>query len=101
MWYLESQSTKVQYCCTSILPTVRWNSPQGLVRLRTQVQVEPTQLLVITSDDQVVPARVNVHARDPLETRHERLEELLAHQVVQADVSLGLSAREVGTISIK
>lgn len=66
------------------------DSPQGLVRLGAQIQVEPAELLVVTSDDQVVPERVDVQARDPLETRHQGLDELLADEIVQPDVSLGL-----------
>jgi hypothetical protein len=33
---------------------------------------------------------VDVQARDPLETRHQGLDELLADEIVQPDVSLGL-----------
>lgn len=66
------------------------DSPQGLVRLGAQIQVEPAELLVVTSDDQIVPERVDVQARDPLETRHQGLDELLADEIVQPDVSLGL-----------
>lgn len=62
--------------------------PERLVRLAAQVEVEPAELLVVTSNDEVVSERVDVDRRQPLETRLERLDERLANKVVQSDVSL-------------
>lgn len=87
MWYLHRGSA-IRGIRSRVV-----DSPQGLVRLGAQIQVEPAQLLVITSHDQVIPERMNVQARDPLETRHQGLDELLADEIVQADVSLGLQER--------
>jgi hypothetical protein len=62
--------------------------PERPERLVTQVQVEPTHLLVITPDDQIIAERMHVHTRDPLDTRLERPEELLLGEVVQPDIAL-------------
>jgi hypothetical protein len=66
------------------------NSPQSLVWLGAKIQIEPTQLLVVTSDNQIITHRVDIQTRDPLETRCERLEEFLGREVVQSDISLSL-----------
>jgi hypothetical protein len=69
------------------------NSPQSLVWLGAKIQIEPTQLLVVTSDNQIITHRVDIQTRDPLETRCERLEEFLGGEVVQSDISLSLELR--------
>jgi hypothetical protein len=63
--------------------------PQSLVRFRRQVHVKPTKLLVITPDHDIVSTRVDIQTTDPLETRLQRLEQLLACQIVQTDITLG------------
>jgi hypothetical protein len=69
-------------------PSARPDPPERPERLVAQVQIEPTHLLVITSDNQIVAERMHVHARDPLDTRLERPQELLLSEVVQPDVTL-------------
>ena len=66
----------------------RLSSPQGLVWLGRQVQVEPAELLVVTSDQHVVSSRMNIQTTDPLHSRLQRLDQRLTCQVVQSDVSL-------------
>lgn len=63
-------------------------SPQSLVRLGRQVQVEPAELLVVTSNQDVVSTRMYVQTTDPLHTRLQRLDQRLAGQVVKPHVSL-------------
>lgn len=38
------------------------NAPQSFVWLGAEVKVEPTQLLIVTANDQIVTERVNIHA---------------------------------------
>lgn len=56
--------------------------PKRLERLVGQIHIEPSQLLVITPNDQIIPERVNVHTTDPLETGLECLDELVACQII-------------------
>lgn len=62
---------------------------QSLVGLGRQIQIEPAQTLIIRSNDQVVSCWVHIQRRNPLDTGHHRLDQLLALQVVLADISLG------------
>jgi len=64
--------------------------PQRTVRLAGELEVEPAQTFVVAAHDQVLAARMNRHARDPLAARHQLFHELLLEQVVHADVSLRL-----------
>lgn len=87
---------------------------ESLVRSRRKIEVVPDQPSVVGSDDQVVcfvtttersmSARalsfarfvrltsegVDVETRDPLESRVQSLDELLLHEIVDANVSLSL-----------
>lgn len=63
---------------------------QRLVWFGGEIKVEPAELLVIRTNDQVISSRMNVERRDPPETGHKCLEKLLSDEIVQADVSLGL-----------
>lgn len=90
---------------------------ERFIRRRREIQVVPNKPTVVRTDEEVVCSsqrliisssakgkeaeeeegrkgrtaeRVNVETRDPLETGVERLDELLLHEVVDADVALGL-----------
>lgn len=64
-----------------------------LVRLGREVKVEPAELLVVGSDDEVVTHRVDVDRREPAESRLERFDQCLGDEVVKLDVALGLWRR--------
>ena len=64
------------------------DSPQCLVGLIGQVQIEPSELLVVTPHQDIVSARMNIHTAYPLQPRLECLEQFLSSQVVELDVTL-------------
>jgi hypothetical protein len=53
-------------------------SPEHFVRLIAQLKIEPAQLSVITSDDEMVTGGMNIQARYPFNARHERLQQFLS-----------------------
>lgn len=63
---------------------------EDFIRLVTEVKIEPGEFPVVTSNYQVIPRWMYVHARDPAHSRLERLEQFLPRQIVQADISLCL-----------
>ena len=62
--------------------------PEGFVRLQREVQVEPTQFLVVTAHQDVVTGGVNVQTTDPLDSRLQCLDQDLTGEIVQSDVTL-------------
>ncbi|EJK63649.1 hypothetical protein THAOC_15681, partial [Thalassiosira oceanica] len=78
---------------------------EGPVGRPREVEVEPDEAAVETSDDDVIPRGVNVNGRDVTAPRHETLDHGLLHQVVDPDVLLrrheqerlpGVEAGELG-----
>lgn len=63
---------------------------QRLVGFGGQVQVEPQHLLVVRGHEQIVALWMHGHVRDPLAVRQQLLHQLLLHQVIDTNVSLGL-----------
>ena len=64
--------------------------PENLVRLVAQLQIEPAEFAVVSSDDEMVAKRVDVHRRYPLDPWLQRLEQLLLRKVVNPHIALGL-----------
>ena len=64
--------------------------PQCLIGLGRQVQIEPKEPAVISSDEDVITAWMNGNGRDPLGTSHQFLGQFLFQQVVDSDVTLRL-----------
>jgi len=62
--------------------------PQILVRFVAQLQIEPAEFPVVPADNQVIARWVDVHGRDPFDSRHERLQQLLLGKVVHPHISL-------------
>lgn len=66
------------------------NLPEDFVWLRAQFQIEPAELAVVTTYDEVVAGRVDVHRGDPPASGRESFEELLFGEVVHPHVALRL-----------
>ena len=64
--------------------------PEDLVRFVAQFEVEPTELPVISTNDEMLARRVHVHRRNPAYAWRERFEERLLRQVVHPHITLSL-----------
>lgn len=83
-----SQSTSV-VSSMSFVGKHNLNSlPERLVWLERQVQVEPTQFLIVTTHKDVIARRVDIQTTDPLDTRLQGLDQCLTGKIVQSDVAL-------------
>ena len=65
--------------------------PEDLVWLVAQLEIEPAQFAVVSAHDKVLAQWVDVHGRDPLNARLQRLEQLLFRKVVYPHIALRLN----------
>jgi hypothetical protein len=68
--------------------------PKHFVRTSAELEVEPAQLTVVPSYNEMISRRVDVHGRDPSAARRKRLEQLLFRQVIHPDVTLRLMVKQ-------
>ena len=54
-------------------------APHNLVRLFAQLQIEPAQLSVVSTNNDMVPRRMNIHGRYPSYPGHQGFDQLLLH----------------------
>ena len=59
-----------------------------LVRQAGEIQVEPLHPFVERADQKVVAPRVYRHGRDPLDSSHQLLAQLLLDEIVDANMAL-------------
>lgn len=67
---------------------------QRLIGFRGQIQIEPQHLLVVGGHEQIVSLGMHGHIRDPLTVGQQFLNQLLLHQIVNANIPLGLQVQK-------
>lgn len=84
VWYLNEYKIR-------LIPDNRnWIGPHNFVGFVAKFQIEPTQLSVVSSNDEVVARWMNIHGRYPFYPRYKGLQKLLFRKIVNPHVLLRL-----------